>query len=160
MSAVPSEGVKTIRELLMDYFDLSEPMSVNDRAGLMRACIDLLADLNMVRSELSASLAADLETDQQTTPYGTLVRSSGSKRKNWDGRRLAYTVAAQTQFANDDDEPLEPDEIVTNVTEALVLCGGLDNSSHSWRAGELKKREINPNQFCEWQEGTPSVRFA
>lgn len=157
-----SEGVKTIKELLMDFFDLSEPMSVDERAYLLAACIDLGADLNLVRAELEESLAADMEEDMVPTQFGTLVRSRGGKRTNWNGEEVRKRIVSRFGPGIDPDtgEKLDPETLAARVAEDLADCGGLNRPSHGWKAGALKARSIPVNDVCEYQEGKLNVRFA
>jgi hypothetical protein len=139
--------IEDLRVQLADVLDLSEVESLHDRIQLFRWVIDITAELNAFRSELEASIAADMEDDQIGTPFGTLVRRQGGKRRNWDGRRLAFVVAAGKE---------KPEEVV----EALIQAAALDRPSHGWRAGELKKMGIQPGAFSEYEPGRITVSFA
>ena len=160
---VTSEGVKTIRELLTDYFDLSEPLPLADRAGLLAACIDLSADLSLVRSELEESLAADMEEDQLPTPFGTLVRSKGGTRRNWKGEEVRSRIVSRFSQGVDPETGerfSDPETFAARVAEDFAECAGTDRPSHGWRAGELKRREIPLSDVCEYQPGKVKVSFA
>lgn len=155
-------GLTPIRELLLDHLDLSEPMTLQERASLLRGVIDITADLNAVRSELEASLAADMETDQVPTPFGTLVRSQGGRRTAWDGETVVSRIVHRFKDGWDPvtGEALDQASLAARVAEDLASCGGLTRPSHGWRAGELKSRGIRVSDVCEYVEGETKVRFA
>lgn len=153
-----------LRELVADAFSLDAPLTITERAEMLREVIDLVADLNLVRSELEASIGADMESDTMTTKYGTLVRSYGGKRSRWDGRRLAHVIAVRMSDRPVDletGEVLPPAAIAGAVADELIECAGLDRPSHGWKSTALKARGIKPGEFSDYEPGERiSVRFA
>lgn len=84
----------------------------------------------------------------------------GKSKTRTDGKRLAHVVAARTA-----DEVVDPETgeypplgvVCAKVADELMACAGIDNASHSWRSGELKKRGITLSQFTTSEPGNPSV---
>lgn len=155
-------SITSLQELVADQFDLSEALTLEDRARLLREVIDLLADLNTIRDELSSSLGADMETDQLPTPWGTLVRSRGGKRTAWDGESVVRHIVRRFGPGVDPETGviLDKETLAARVAEDVAECGGLKRPSHGWRAGELKRRAIPVNSLCSYEEGRTTVRFA
>lgn len=156
-------GMTALKEVVADYFDLSDPLPLNERVLLLRCAADLIADLNLVRESLSESIAADMEGDTFTVSgVGTVVRSRGGTRKNWKGEEVRSRIVERFSAGVDPEtgEVLtDPKTIASRVAEDFAQCAGTDRPSHGWRAGELKKREIALHDVCEYQEGRTSVRF-
>lgn len=159
MTLITSEN---FRSWLVEHFDLSDPLTVRERAELLKELIDLTAELNAARSEIEASLAADMESDELILEgLPPLVRHQGGRRTNWDGKRLAHVVGMRVLVDEDGvaKQP-RPVEVAARVTEEIIDCAGLHRPSHGWSATALKKRGIKPSDYCEYEPGRVSVRFA
>jgi hypothetical protein len=161
---VTTTAPSPLQQLVQDQFSLDAPMTITERASLLREVIDLLADLNMVRAELEASIGADMEEDTFITKYGTLVRSYGGKRSRWDGRRLCHVVAARVSDQPVDletGEVLPPAALAAKVTDELIEVAGLDRPSHGFRSSSIRARGLQPGDFSDYEPGNKvSVRFA
>lgn len=168
MSTTTYDLVRLLSELnesLMGDLDLSEPMTIEERARIMFATEQVIGTLTAFKSEVNASITADMDEEvlivQGLPP---LRRSEGNKRKDWRGALAASDVTKATigklmeAHAETGESPALLDAVEA-VRDALVRCGGLDNKSHAWRSGELAKLELSANDYAEWERGTPSVRF-
>lgn len=159
-----AEQLEGLRALVADQFSLDAPLTITERASMLREVIDLTADLNMVRGELEASIGADMESDTLTTQYGTLVRSYGGKRSRWDGRRLVHVLAARvsdTPVDLDTGEVLPPAALAAKVADEIIDCAGLDRPSHGFKSTAIKARGLKPGDYSDYEKGDRiSVRFA
>lgn len=139
-----------LKELIADEFDLSEPMTLEDKARLLRHCADLQADLAIVRGGLEHLIAEDMETDRVETSSGVLLRKYKPIAPKWDGRRLAYRVIRDVPACDPETgETLDHERFAAAITEELLACSSMENASHSWRKGALTSRGIEYRTYCE-----------
>lgn len=100
------------------------------------------------------SLYEDMpEYEMRMDGVGTFTKTRGTKRKNWDHARAAAVVAARA--ADGVMEQVPPAVLADLVMRELLACAGVSY----WRKGEMKRRHIDADKFCEPEEGTPSVVF-
>ena len=154
-----------LRELIADQFSLDAPLTITERAHMLREVADLIADLNLVRGALEQSIGEDMEEDTFTVNgLGTLVRTYSGKRSKWEGRRLAHLLAARVSDRPVDletGEMLPPSVIASAVADELIDCAGLDRPSHGWKSTAIKARGLKPSEFSEYEKGDRiNVRFA
>lgn len=153
-----------LRQLVVDQFSLDAPLTITERASMLREVIDLVADLNLVRSALEASIGEDMESDTLSTQFGTLVRSYGGKRSKWDGRRLCHVLASRVSDQPVDletGEVLPPAALAAKVADELIDVAGLDRPSHGFKSTAIKARGLKPGDYSEYEKGDRiSVRFA
>lgn len=141
-------GFAALKEAVLDRYDMAEPLALNDAAQLLREVADLQADFSLIRSSLEEQLAANMETDRVETPHGVLLRRYRPLGAKWDGRRLAYAVAERIAPVDEDGARYDPSTLIEQVTEELIATAALDTASHRWRTGELKRRNLDPKNFC------------
>ena len=127
-------------------------------AHALAGCEDIVADVKTIRDDVQRKLVELLPKEgEYVDGVGQLVKRSGWKRANWEGRALAHVVAARAAEEPPEDAPRGA--VAGAVADAIISCSGLDNGSHSWRQGELKRRNIDPGQYCEWSASSPSVQL-
>lgn len=91
---------------------------------------------------------------------GQVQVQAGGKRRTL-GSKLARQVAA---FVADmpcdaEGEKLPPGALCQQVADELTVVFGLDNATQSFRAGEVKARNLRPGDFQVYEDGSPRVRF-
>ena len=154
-----------LRELIADQFSLDAPLTLTERAQMLRELIDIAADIALVRSALEQSIGEDMEEDTFTVQgLGTLMRTYSGKRSRWEGRRLAHLLAARVSDRPVDletGEMLPPSAIASAVADELIDCAGLDRPSHGWKSTAIKARGLKPSEFSNYEAGDRvNVRFA
>lgn len=83
----------------------------------------------------------------------TLERTQGGNRKKWDHQRLGKVVADRIIESAVD---MDTGEILMNQKEMITAVLQYAAPSY-WRVKQLKKLGINPNSYCEVEDGKVSV---
>lgn len=120
---------------------------VGDLAAVKNLCGQLM-------DRILTSLHDDLpEYEMHMEGVGTFTKTKGTKRKSWDHHRAAAVVAARA--ADDLVENVPPGLLADHVMRELLACAGVSY----WRAGEMRRRNLNVDDYCEKEEGTSTVIF-
>lgn len=126
-------------------------------------CVTLLNEVRATESAISNRLTKILPPGTTHTVPGVgqaIVEAKG--KCSTKGAVLARRVAALVSDVPADletGEVLPPAVLAERVADDLVAVFGLDNQSATFRAGEVKKRNLRPGDFQEWTDGEPRVRF-
>lgn len=150
-----------LAEFLEEHFAIGDEPTVTSVAAALDDLRSFKRELNARESELEAFLADILPGGGLAIPGVGLVEvKTGASKKRTDGRRLAQLVAARLSDELVDKETGEvpPLGVVCGrVAEELIVTAGLDNASHNWRSGELKRRGIEVGKYVESEGGKTSV---
>jgi hypothetical protein len=152
-------GFAALKEAVMDRYDLSEPLTLEDAAQLLYEVLDLARDFSLIRSGLEEQLIARMETDEVRTNVGTLRRSRKPVAPKWRGQQVAVAVVDRIPPTNEDGEPLPAFDYGRAVMEELIATSGIDNASHKWRKEALRGRGIDPADYRSAESWKTEVRF-
>lgn len=133
-------------------------------------CVTVRADLEQLASQVRGAIGTVDHRLLELHHAGEVVTVPGAgqaiieaKGKSvTKGAHLARVVAARMAdraVDRETGEVLPPAALCQLVADELVVVFGLDNASASFRAGELKKRDLVRGHFEEWADGEPKVRF-
>lgn len=113
--------------------------------------------------------------ERQGTPtlvverVGVLQATWPGKTTRWEGERLARRIAARAAdracvnplTGEILDEIPPPAVIAEYVVNELIACAGLDNANPAWRKGEIKGRNLDPDDYLTRSgESFPSVKWS
>lgn len=84
-----------------------------------------------------------------------LERRRGTKRTKWQSEQVLAQLGIQARV-DADGVVQPPDGQFTRLYEAVQDCCPL-TASLSWRAGALRERGIDPDEFCESAAGRVAV---
>ena len=145
------------------------PAEAENVGGLARCLLILRqtkADLAAVERVCEAYLAAAMpEKLVEVQHVGTLERMRGASRRQWDGagivQRLMVLAGVDPETGEIYDYFGRGDygDYGDRIVRLLTECAGLELPSHSWRVSELRRLDINPDEFCEVEPGRPTVRI-
>jgi hypothetical protein len=124
--------------------------------GLARVIVALKGVIAAARDAMDLVEQHTIRTmpDRQAVVDGfVLERKSGTVRKAWDHPLLASLVARRATFDAETGEVLIKPEDAQRVIDELLTVGHIDY----WRAGALRERGIDPDQYCETQKGRASL---
>lgn len=155
---------ETIEELrrLVNHLDVMTRQAAEDEIENVQEAVELLVALNSVKASLNTAyagyeetIAKEMEsTYQLNLPGGIEVtRREGRDRKKWDHQRLAKTIAERLVDESVDWETGEVLMDTQDIVTALLKYGHVDY----WRVKELKKIGLNPDKYCEVEDGKISV---
>ncbi len=141
---------------------MTAPQSVQEAAKRLADLRQQKADLAMLESELVTYLARHLPPGGgEVEGVGFLEVKRGAERKRWDGQRLLSVLIARGAdeygFDKETGEVVPIAVLAQRLAEDLAECAGLDRESHGWRATQLKKRRLDPDQFCTKEGSKVSV---
>lgn len=149
----------TTRERLLQLvslaYDQDDPAIPWDERCVMAGDLAAVKDLcGKLLDRILSGLYHDLpEWEMRMDGVGTFTKTKGTKRKGWDHERAAAVVAARA--ADDLIEDVPPAVLADHVMRELLSCAGISY----WRKGEMRRRNLDADNFCDTEEGTPTVVF-
>ena len=152
----------SLTDILLDAFTVpAENPTVEGVAAQLRDLRVFKREVADTEAKLVTFLADILPGGGLGVPGVGLVEAKKSaSKKRTDGRRLALVVAARLadEVVDRETGEIPPLSVVCQrVAEELVVTAGLDNESHAWRSGELKKRGIDVAKFVETEGGKTNI---
>lgn len=120
----------------------------------------IMGDLRILESEVKRYIV-DTMPDKMVTVegVGTVERLAKITRRNWDSEELLRLIVRDALVDQETGEipssPMEAvDRVMTEIKAVVPFTG-----STSWRVGELKKRGIDPDEWCEENRDGYSLKF-
>lgn len=160
------EWIAQLQSQIGTLFDLSEihDLPLAELVAWYVAVDSLAKDVATFKDGISQALYEAMPTSTMVVEgVGVLERKSGAKRKNYDGALLLSNLASRLSDEainlRGPDGETPPLAAVVEMTANTVAAatGATAPSFAGWRSGKLKELGINPNDYCEWVEGRPTV---
>lgn len=128
---------------------------------LRGALVELLTQAKGAVAAVDLRLLEVLEPGQACTVAGVGKVAHGfTSKARHQGGRLARVIAARvadTAVDVETGEVIPPAVLCERTADELVAVFGLDNASHEFRAGEVKKRRLVPGHYTEWDDRTAKI---
>jgi hypothetical protein len=149
-----SDVVLAIRVAIAGMMDQIDQLAeTGDWESLVRGLAplrDVIGDLRIIQTKATNAIIDTMPERMVTVEgVGTVERLKKTTRKNWDSEELLRFVVRHALVDEETGEipssPMEAVDKVIREVRAVVPFTG----STGWRVGELKKRGIDPDEWCE-----------
>lgn len=147
--------MQTAKQLVEAQVQSVEARGLPEMCSTLRDLRDLKRSIAVLDDHLSDLIAQEMGGKwAEVEGFGIVEVKKGSTRKAWDHDRLTSVVVARAIDERTlDEETGEYEREATAVARALRDCAGFSY----WKIGGLKKRGIDPEDYCETSPGRVSV---
>lgn len=149
-----SDAIYALREAIAGMLDqVSDLVEAGDWESLLRGLGPLqkiIGDLKIIQDAAKTGIMETMpERMVSVAGVGTVERLRKTTRKNWDSEELLRFIVRHALIDEETGEipssPIEAvDQVISEIKAVIPFTG-----STSWRVGELKKRGIDPDEWCE-----------
>jgi hypothetical protein len=116
-----------------------------------------------LESELLTQLADEDEWSHEMEGMPTVVRHIKKAKVRTDGAlllgRVASDFADKAFDAGTGEQTMSFDEFAQALGEEIADVTGIKNASHSWKSGELKKRNIILSKYQDYEDAGHSIEW-
>lgn len=164
LASQETSAVYLLRVGIADMMDdATELAKAGDWEALIRGLEPLqqvLSDLRLLESTVKQHIADTLPERMVTVEgVGTVERVSKTTRRNWDSEELLRKIVSMALVDPETGEiPSSPVEAVDKVIDEVRAVVPFTGST-GWRVGELRKRGIDPDEWCEEDRDGYSIKF-
>jgi hypothetical protein len=112
----------------------------------------LIGELRQMEADLTDAIAGQMTSQQTQVGPWRLERRKGSTRKGWDSEGLLSELIRRARFDVETGEQFSDAQTLAHLLSDLRACVPF-TASLGWRAGPLRERGMDPDEWCETTPG-------